>query len=121
VLQQARFYGIEKFGVFEKNSKGEWAVKPNLKEKVARFVANCKKAKVTELSEGGLTPDQYQAEWDAIFAAGVVPTSAIGAKVSFQFQNLNTHSISSGEMIKGSSTCHMRRKSLTLLPHSNRV
>jgi len=85
VLQQARFYGIEKFGVFEKNSKGEWVVKPNLKEKVARFVANCKKAKVTELSEGGLTPDQYQAEWDAIFAAGVVPTSAIGAKVSFQF------------------------------------
>lgn len=37
------------------------------------------------------------------------------AKVSFQFQNLNTHSISSGEMIKGSSTCHMRRKSLTSL------
>ncbi len=37
------------------------------------------------------------------------------AKVSFQFQNLNTHSTSSGETTKGSSTCHMKSKSLTLL------
>jgi hypothetical protein len=84
VLQQARFYGIEKFGVFVKNDNGEWEVKPKFKEKVARFVANCKKAKVTELSEGGLSPDQYQAEWDAIFAGGVTPTLAIGSKVTFK-------------------------------------
>ncbi|MCF8451527.1 MAG: DUF4838 domain-containing protein, partial [Taibaiella sp.] len=84
VLQQARFYGIEKFGVFVANDKGEWEVKPKFKEKVARFVANCKKAKVTELSEGGLSPDQYQAEWDAIFAGGVTPTLAIGSKVTFK-------------------------------------
>lgn len=85
VLQQAKFYGIEKFGVFEKNNKGEWIVKPGLKEKVARFVANCKKAKVTELSEGGMTPDAYQAEWDAIFAAGVTPSMAVGAPVTLQY------------------------------------
>ncbi len=85
VLQQARFYGIEKFGVFEKNEKGLWDVKPKFREKVTRFVANCTKAKVTELSEGGVSPDAYQAEWDAIFAAGVTPTMAIGSKVSFKF------------------------------------
>lgn len=84
VLQQARFYGIEKFGVFEKNGKGEWVVKAGLKERVARFVENCKKAKVTELSEGGLTPDAYKAEWDAIFAGGVIPSIAVGAKVTLQ-------------------------------------
>ncbi len=83
VLQQARFYGIEKFGVFVKDNSGKWIVKPGLKEKVARFVANCKKAKVLELSEGGLSPDQYQAEWNEIFASGVTPTMAIGSKVSF--------------------------------------
>lgn len=85
VLQQSRFYGIEKFGVFEEDAKGAWIVKPGLKEKVTRFVANCKKAKVTELSEGGLSPDAYQAEWDAIFAAGVTPTIAIGSKVTFKY------------------------------------
>ncbi len=81
VLQQARFYGIEKFGVFTKDNAGKWQVKAKLPEKVKRFVANCKKAGVTELSEGGVNPDQYQAEWDAIFKAGVTPTKAVGATV----------------------------------------
>lgn len=85
VLQQARFYGIEKFGVFEKNDKGQWVAKANLDKKVARFVENCKKAKVTELSEGGLSPDAYKAEWDAILSAGVTPSIATGAAVSFKF------------------------------------
>ena len=85
VMQQARFYGIEKFGVFVKERSGEWSVKPKLPEKVARFVTNCKKAGVTELSEGGLTPDQYQAEWDAIFKAGVTTTKALNAAVTFQY------------------------------------
>lgn len=85
VLQQARFYGIEKFGIFVKDDNGEWIVKPKLKEKVSRFVENCKKAKVTELSEGGLTPDAYQAEWNAIFAAGVTPTKAVGTSVSLKY------------------------------------
>jgi hypothetical protein len=84
VLQQARFFGIEKFGVFEKDSKGNWAVKPKLPEKVKRFVANCKRAGVTELSEGGLNPDQYGAEWDAVFQAGRVPTVAVGAQINIK-------------------------------------
>lgn len=85
VLQQARFYGIEKFGVFVKDKSGEWSVKPNLPQKVSRFVTNCKKAGVTELSEGGISPDKYQDEWDAIFKAGVTPTKAIGATVTLQY------------------------------------
>lgn len=82
VYQQARFYGIEKHGIFVKDDNGEWTVKPKLPEKIARFVANCKKANVAELSEGGRTPDQYQEEWNAIFKAGVTPTKAIGATVT---------------------------------------
>jgi hypothetical protein len=85
VLQQARFYGIEKFGVFVKERSGDWAVKPKFTDKITRFVANCKKAGVTELSEGGLTPDQYQAEWDAIVKAGVTPTKATDATVTLQY------------------------------------
>jgi len=85
VLQQSRFYGIEKFGFLIKTASGEWSVKPKFAEKVARFVSNCKKAGVTELSEGGLNPDQYQAEWNNIFKAGVTPTKALGATVTLQY------------------------------------
>lgn len=85
VLQQARFYGLEKFGVWVQNDKGDWEIKANLKEKVARFVANCRKAGVKELSEGGPSPDQYQAEWNGIFANGVTPSIARGGTVALQY------------------------------------
>ncbi len=85
VFQQARFFGIEKFGVFVQDAAGKWTVKQKLPEKIKKFVANCKKAAVTELSEGGPNPDQYQAEWDAIFKAGVTPTKGIGASVSLKY------------------------------------
>jgi len=84
VLQQARFYGIEKFGIFVKEGSG-WQVHANLKERVKRFVSNCKKAGVTELSEGGPSPDQYQAEWDGIFNGGVTPTKALEGTVALQY------------------------------------
>jgi hypothetical protein len=37
------------------------------------------------LSEGGIDPDKYQAEWDAIFKAGVTTTKALGASVTLQY------------------------------------
>ncbi len=86
VFQQAKFYGIEKHGIFIKGNAGKWSVKPNLQEKVTQFVANCKKAGVTELSEAGpaRTPDEYLAEWNSIFKKGVTPSLALDAKVSLQ-------------------------------------
>ncbi len=84
VLQQARFYGIERFGIFDKSVAGKWTVKTKIQEKVKHFIANCNKAGVTELSEGGATPDQYLAEWNSIFERGVKPTKAIGAMVTLQ-------------------------------------
>ena len=85
VLQQARFYGIEKHGIWVKDKNGEYSLKSKFAEKVSRFVANCKKAGVTELSEGGLTPDQYQAEWNNIIKTGVTKTIALGAKLTLQY------------------------------------
>ncbi len=87
VLQQARFFGIEKYGIFEQKGS-KWELKPQIRQMVDRFVATCKKAGVTELSEGGLSPDAYKAEWDAIFAAGVTPTIATGATVKLQYPNV---------------------------------
>lgn len=86
VLQQARFYGIEKHGIFVE-SNGKWQVKPKFQAKVAGFVANCKKAGVTELSEAGMArlPDEYLAEWGVIFKEGVTPSKAVDTKVTLQF------------------------------------
>ncbi len=83
VYQQARFYGIEKYGIFVNNG-GKWSVRPKMEERIARFVANCKKAKVTEMSEGGPNPDKYMEEWNAIFKGGVTPSKAVGASVTLQ-------------------------------------
>ncbi len=85
VLQQARFYGIEKHGIFEKDNSGKWIVKPKLRDKVETFVANCNKAGVTELSEAGLSPNKYLDEWNTIFDAGVTPTKALGASVAIEY------------------------------------
>ncbi|MCD6011203.1 MAG: coagulation factor 5/8 type domain protein [Flavipsychrobacter sp.] len=86
VLQMARFYGIEKHGIFVKEGS-KWVVKPKLQANIERFVANCKKAGVTELSEAGPArkPEEYLAEWNGILKAGVTPTKALDAKVTLQY------------------------------------
>lgn len=84
ILQQARFYGTEKYGVFLKAPDGSWKVNSNIKQLLNHFVDNARKAGVTELSEGGLTPDQYYAEWQEIFKAGVTHSIAQDAKVTIK-------------------------------------
>ncbi|MGZ5196650.1 MAG: DUF4838 domain-containing protein [Kaistella sp.] len=69
-LQQAKFYGIEKHGIFIKEDSG-WIVKPGFRERVSRFVDFAEKSNVKELSEGGSTPAQYWEEWQRIFESGV--------------------------------------------------
>lgn len=89
VLQQARFYGIEKHGFWmeNENREGLYAVKAKFADKVSRFVANCKKAGVTELSEAGPArhPDEYLKEWNDIFKAGVTRSRALNKTVTLQF------------------------------------
>ncbi|WP_169306806.1 DUF4838 domain-containing protein [Pedobacter polaris] len=80
VLQQSRFYGIQKHGVFV-NENQQWIPRANYKRKVANFINTANKAGITELAEGGLSPNAYQKEWDSIFKAGPKIHSAIGAKV----------------------------------------
>lgn len=87
VLQQAKFYGIEKHGIFEKDYNGELVPKGKFRDPkhLRAFIDNCKKAGVTELSEGGLSPEKYAAEWDEVLKSGVTNTKAIGATVALQY------------------------------------
>lgn len=79
-LQQAKFYGIEKHGIFIKEDSG-WIVKPGFRERVSRFVDFAEKSNVKELSEGGYTPAQYLEEWKSIFQSGVKENIAVNAKI----------------------------------------
>ena len=47
-------------------------------------MATAEKFKVTELSEGGLTPKQYLAEWQQLIAKGWKPNLALNSKVTLQ-------------------------------------
>jgi hypothetical protein len=82
VLQQSRFFGAEKYGyLIPGSSAGEYIVNPKWPVRVQKFVAQCKDAGVKELSEGGLSPDAYQQEWDVIFNRKWINSLAFRAPV----------------------------------------
>lgn len=82
VLQQSRFYGIDPHGYLEPDGQGGYRVRPNWPARVERFAAACTRAGVTELSEGGPSPEAYAAEWKTLFAKGWEPNKALRAPVT---------------------------------------
>ncbi|MBW4360079.1 DUF4838 domain-containing protein [Flavobacterium sp. NAS39] len=63
-FEQAKFYGKDKHGMFAgKNKEDQGKL---LRERVLNFSKNCNEFGIYELSEGGLSPDQYYEEWLAI-------------------------------------------------------
>jgi len=63
-FEQSKFYGKDAHGMFagkNKEDQGE-----QLRKRVLQFTKNCNALGIYELSEGGLTPDQYYEEWLAI-------------------------------------------------------
>lgn len=81
VLQQARFYGLEKHGIFERKN-GRWKIRKGFPERVHRFTDVCKEAGVRVLSEGGRSPEEYRKEWEHIFKNGVRPNLARGGEIT---------------------------------------
>lgn len=85
VLQQARFFGHEKFGFRAVDENGNVIVKPNYPERVERFVKAAKEDGVKELSEGGLSPEQYREEWKNIFSTPFRVNKASNAEVTLKY------------------------------------
>lgn len=84
VLQQARFYGPHKFGVFELKDNN-WQLREQIKNKVERFTKQAERLGVIELSEGGLSPREYYAEWLEIFKKG--PSINLAENAHIEFEN----------------------------------
>ncbi|MDL2142119.1 DUF4838 domain-containing protein [Flavobacterium tructae] len=62
-FEQAKFYGKNQHGMFVVNTTGEKEVKPGLTERVLKFSQSCNQFGVYELSEDGISPDNYYKEW----------------------------------------------------------
>ncbi len=62
-FEQSKFYGKNQHGMFFVNTKGEKEVKTGLTERVLKFTKSCTDFGIYELSEGGLSPDNYYKEW----------------------------------------------------------
>ncbi|WP_167017446.1 DUF4838 domain-containing protein [Chitinophaga sp. Cy-1792] len=81
VLQQSRTYGTEKYG-YLMPSGNTYVVNPRWPQRVQQFVTNSKAAGVTELAEGGLSPDAYQQEWAKLLAQQFIGGLAFRAPVT---------------------------------------
>ncbi|SHL57353.1 protein of unknown function [Chitinophaga jiangningensis] len=82
VLQQSRVYGTEKFGYLVPGNGNAYTVNPKWPARVQRFTAQAKAAGVTELSEGGLSPEAYQQQWQLLLQRPWVGGLAFRAPVT---------------------------------------
>lgn len=81
VLQQARFYGLEKHGIFIQD-KDEWKPRLGFEDKINRFIALARETGVKTLTEDGLTIDDYASEWAGILKNGPLLHLALGKKMT---------------------------------------
>lgn len=86
VLQQARFFGIDQNGVFIKQDK-KWVVREEIRRKVQHFLKLLRELQITQLNESGLSPQQYQTEWEHIFEAGPLIHKALNKPVRLLTEN----------------------------------
>lgn len=62
-FEQSKFYGKNQHGMFVVNNKGEKEVREGLTERVLKFSKACNTFGIYELSEDGLSPDNYYKQW----------------------------------------------------------
>ncbi len=84
-LQQAKFFGPDKHGYLVQDEESlNYIIKGSIPKRINKFVDNLNRFKITELSEGGITPEAYREEWMNILAKGFKYNMAMEAKVSFK-------------------------------------
>lgn len=83
-LQQTRFYGIENHGIFTEDSTGQFEIKKDIPLRVKRFIRKAAENGVQDLTEDGLTLQDYNNEWQNVFKNGLKKNLATGSKVIFE-------------------------------------
>lgn len=83
VLQQARFYGLDKHGLFELQENNGWKLRPGMERKLDTFMELGREANILQLQEDGLTLENYGREWQEIMKSGPLLHDALGKEVTF--------------------------------------
>ena len=81
-FEQAKFYGKEPHGMYQKKD-GTFSVKDNLENRVQDFTKNCTEFGIYELSEGGLSPQEYLTQWKYIAKNNVI--DHLGENMKYEF------------------------------------
>ncbi|MES2328256.1 MAG: DUF4838 domain-containing protein [Bacteroidota bacterium] len=84
-LQQSKFFGKDPHGLFQKTASGEFTICAGLPKRIERFFAACKEFGVKELSEGGISPENYDTEWRSILNTGPKNNLAANASVKLTY------------------------------------
>jgi hypothetical protein len=84
-FEQSKFYGKDLHGMFIVNEKGQKEIRKGITERVQNFTKNCSELGIYELSEGGLSPEQYYEEWLEIAKDS---TNHLGEKLKVNFLTL---------------------------------
>lgn len=101
VLQQARFYGLEKHGMFVADGNS-WSIRPGFENKVDRFIKTATSLHIKQLNEDGLTVDDYATEWKDILTHGPLLHLAVGKPIialtpfNTEYPGKNTHTLTDG-------------------------
>ncbi|WP_245709596.1 DUF4838 domain-containing protein [Flavobacterium degerlachei] len=62
-FEQSKFYGKDQHGMFTINENGEKSIRKGLTERVLNFTKRCSELGIYELSEAGLSPEEYYEDW----------------------------------------------------------
>lgn len=82
-LQQAKFYGLKKYSVL--NDSSEWILSDDFKNRVKELTQKAQKANIKTLSEEGISPQEYSAEWQEIFQEGIKENLALDAEFHLKY------------------------------------
>lgn len=83
-LQQSRHFGVDNNGFLADNGGPFYTVRPEWRQKTDALTALAKASGVTELSEAGLSPEAYKAEWYSILDKQWPSNPIRGAAVTLQ-------------------------------------
>jgi hypothetical protein len=67
ILEQAKQYGTQERGFYRKREDGTWAVRPEMRELLNRFVIGCQKGGIQRLEEHGTSPAFYREAMERLF------------------------------------------------------
>lgn len=92
-LQQARSYGIAPYGIWSEDENGNIVVNQYIKTKLENFYLLCKQTGIKNITEDGITLEDYKAEWDSILKSVPNTNLATNANITLQHPYLEEYAI----------------------------